>query len=284
MILNVRLTDFSRQEKTEFLALSNNFKKKNDFLFYTQKQKKKPRNKDQYIPKPSLTGEAHFHLRRRVAVRIGLRPGGTLAPPPVPMLNIGAPAPLAIPKGPPGAAAGLAAPANENAPGGPPPAAFEPAEKLNAGGGDVAAAPKIPPPAAAPAGVPVVGCVGVPKENGLTVAVLLAVVLLGLKEKDELPVLPNAGGGAPVLLLFWLVLLALEKLKLDATGAAADEFDPAEKPKLLAGFAAGVDVGALPIPPKENGLFAAGATEGVEAGAAGAAPNENCAEPEVALG
>lgn len=92
-----------------------------------------------------------------MAVRMGLRPGGTLAPPPVPMLNIGAPAPLDIPKGPPAAAAGFA-PANENAAGPPLPVlptamAFEPAEKLNAGGGDVAPAPKSPPPEAAGAAV-----------------------------------------------------------------------------------------------------------------------------------
>lgn len=101
---------------------------------------------------PSLTAEAHFHLMRRVAVRIGLRPGGRFAPPPVPMLNIGAPVPLGIPNGPPAAATGLA-PANENAAGAPPLAAFEPVEKLNAGGGDAAAVPNIPPPAAVGAAV-----------------------------------------------------------------------------------------------------------------------------------
>lgn len=84
---------------------------------------------------------------------MGLRPCCRFAPPPVPMLNIGAPpgaAPLGIAKGPPGAAAvGAAPPVNENADAtgaGPEvlPAAFDPAEKLNAGGGD--AAPNIPAP------------------------------------------------------------------------------------------------------------------------------------------
>lgn len=88
-----------------------------------------------------------------------------------------------------------------------------------------------------------------------------------MKEKEELPVLPKAGGGATELLLLLLLLLVLEKLKADVAGAAgagADEFDPAEKAKLLAGFAAGVDVVlllVLPIPPKENGLFAVGAKD-----------------------
>lgn len=92
---------------------------------------------------------------------MGLLPGGRLAPPPVPMLNIGAPGtpgapvPLGIAKGPPGAAV-VAPPVNENAvatgvPAGLP-AAFDPAEKLNAGGGDEAVAPKIPEPAADGAG------------------------------------------------------------------------------------------------------------------------------------
>lgn len=89
---------------------------------------------------------------------MGLRPVGRLLPPPVPMLNIGAPTgavPLGIAKGPPGA--GAAPPVNENAGAGvaPPtvlPAGFDPAEKLNAGGGDAAAAPKIPAPAAEEAG------------------------------------------------------------------------------------------------------------------------------------
>lgn len=103
---------------------------------------------------------------------MGLRPGGRFAPPPVPMLNIGAPPvaapPLAMANGPPGAAA-AAPPVNENAEatgvGAGLPAAFDPAEKLNAGGGDVAAAaPKIPVLAVGAAGV------GVPNENGLTTA------------------------------------------------------------------------------------------------------------------
>lgn len=120
----------------------------------------------------------------------------------------------------------------------------------------------------------------------MTVAVLL-LVLLALKEKEELPVLPKAGGGGTE--LFWL-LLAFEKLKADVTGAAgagADVFDPAEKPKLLAGFAAGVDVLVLlvlPIPPKENGLFAVSATEFVGADGAGDAPNEKGDDPAVAFG
>lgn len=80
-------------------------------------------------------------------------------PPPVPMLNIGAPGtpgvpvPLGIAKGPPvGAAAVAAPPVNENAEATGLPAAFAPAEKLNAAGGDEAVAPKIPEPAADGAG------------------------------------------------------------------------------------------------------------------------------------
>lgn len=107
---------------------------------------------------------------------------------------------------------------------------------------------------------------------------------MALNGKEELPVVPNAGGGVEELLL----LLLFEKLKVDATGVGADEFDPAEKAKL---FAAGVDVAVLllvlPIPPKENGLVAVGAedvdTEFVGADAADDAPNENGDEPAVAL-
>lgn len=133
---------------------------------------------------------------------------------------------------------------------------------------------------------------GVPKENGFTVAVLLLmlllVALLALKEKDELPpvVLPNAGGGAPELAL----VFGLEKLKAPVTGAAADEFDPAVKEKLPAGVAAGAAVVLLlvdPIPPKENGLFAVDVKEAADvfagAGAVADAPNENGDWLEVTL-
>lgn len=108
---------------------------------------------------------------------------------------------------------------------------------------------------------------------------------MALKEKEELPVLPNAGGGAEELLL----LLVFEKLKPDAAGAGAEELDPAEKPKLLVWwFAVAVLlVLLLPIPPKANGLIAVGAedvaAEFDRAAAAGDAPNEKGDEPAVAL-
>lgn len=98
-----------------------------------------------------------------------------------------------------------------------------------------------------------------------------------MKEKEVLPaLLPNAGGGAPEL------LVAPPKLNVDwaAAGAAAVEFDPAEKLKLLALTrlpAEAVEfrmlllvavVFAVPIPPKAKGLLGAGAAVDAEAAAA----------------
>lgn len=99
-----------------------------------------------------------------------------------------------------------------------------------------------------------------------------------MKEKEVLPaLLPKAGGGATEL------LVAPPKLNVDwaAAGAAAVEFDPAEKLKLLALTrlpAEAVEfrmllllvavVFAVPIPPKAKGLLGAGAAVDAEAAAA----------------
>lgn len=113
----------------------------------------------------------------------------------------------------------------------------------------------------------------------MTVAVLLFVVLVALKGKEEFPVFPNAGEDAAEVLL----LVLFEKVKADAV-----ELGPPEKAKL---FVAVVDAVllllVLPIPPKENGLFAVGAeavaAEFVGADTAGDVPNENGVERVVVL-